>query len=393
MRKIVTLPFCPKLSIAITVVFVVSLLLSWFTFARSGLLWWDFEGQWLICRHIIEGVNPYLHTESNPFFVEGLSPVPLDYGTSPWGCITGMLFYPGFISLNYARLWFLFLAVLLYLSVAVYAYRKADADKRGYVILLSIFGTVAYWYSVRSGNAGSMICLLLISTVMLKDTHRYLASLCLALALVKPQVSLLICLYLLFDKKYISLLVAAFVNILAYVVVAIVLKTSPLILLQQFFACNIGGTDMYHGIMSLLSPTLFNYNVAMYASMIVGTIYVSLMYYFMKHKRQINDWRLSLPFFLASVFWCYSSWGNEYFILLPVCAMYYPYCMPQTTIFKLLLFVTLVYTCMFANPLLWISVPLIEPDILIPTAMFLGLTIVFTYLIINTKDCLHYTNS
>ncbi|MGN1376159.1 MAG: glycosyltransferase 87 family protein [Prevotella sp.] len=392
MKKHLLFTNSPKISITISAVFVVSLLLSWYSFAKGGLLWIDFEGQWLICRHIIEGINPYLHTECNPFHVEDLSPVPVDYGTSPWGCITGMLFYPGFLSYGAARIWFVVFAALLYVTVAVYAYSKAAADNQKYVVILSLLGTVAYWYSVRFGNAGSIMCILLMFAVMLKDGHRFLAGVCLAVALVKPQVSLLICLYLLLDKKYITLFVAASINILAYACIAVILKTGPVELLRQFFACNIGGQDMYHGIMSMLSPALFDYNTAMYASMLVGTLYAVVMYYFMKRSKNITDWRLSLPFFLASAFWSYSSWGNEYLIMLPLCLMYEPDCFPKD-MFKQLLLAALIYICVFANPILWCLVPVIEPDNLIPTTMFITITIIFTYLTISANAYLHYTKS
>ena len=385
MRKIVTLPFCSKLSIAITVVFAVSLIIMWFSFVKSGLFWLDYEGQWLICRHIIEGVNPYLHTESNPFFVEGLSPVPFGFGTSPWGCITGIVFYPGFLSYSSAQIWFIVLAILLYVATSVHAFRKVDADKRIYVIMMSLLGTVAYWYSVRGGNAGSMMCLLLFLTVMLKDCHHFLAGLCLAFALIKPQVSLLICLYLLLDKKYITLFVAALINILAYAGVSVILKTNPIELLRQFFACNIGGGEMYNGIMSLFSPALFDYNKAMYASMVVGTTYAVVMYIVMKDRKHISCWRLSLPFFLATVFWCY-SWGSEYVIMLPVCAMFDPVCFPKD-IFKRLLFVILVFLCIFVNAIFWRLSPFIDTAYLLQTILFTIITLIFTYLTLNSNNC------
>ena len=385
MKKSLLFPHSPKLNLTINAFFVFTLLLVWFTFFRSGILWWDFEGQWLICRHIIEGVNPYLHTEITPFFVEGLSPVPSDYGTSPWGCITGIVFYPGFLSYQSAQIWFVVLSVLLYVATSVYAFRKVDADKRIYVIMLSFLGAVAYWYSVRRGNAGSMMCLLLFLTVMLKDHHRYLAGLCLAFALVKPQVSLLICLYLLFDKKYITLFVAALINILAYAGVAFILKTDPLLLLKQFFACNIGGGEMYNGIMSLFSPALFDYNTAMYASMVVGTTYAVVMYIVMKDRKHISCWRLSLPFFLATVFWCY-SWGSEYVIMLPVCAMFDPVCFPKD-IFKRLLFVILVFLCIFVNAIFWRLSPFIDTAYLLQTILFTIITLIFTYLTLNSNNC------
>ena len=64
-------------------------------------------------------------------------------------------------------------------------------------------------YSVHYGNAGGIICCLLMIAFLIGEKHPCIAGVLLGFAMMKPQISAIICLVYLFEKKFKTLFVAA----------------------------------------------------------------------------------------------------------------------------------------------------------------------------------------
>lgn len=313
LRKLIVRPLFLKGMIVLGLLVTV---LSWY--AKLGFTWEDIDGQWLMCRYFLKGVNPYVYVPVKELALKGLEPIPYGWSTSPWGCLLGLMFYAGFMPCEAAKIWFILLYAAAYILTCVYFAHRYPLQKKG-ILALAAVGLVSYVFSMLHGNAGGVICLLLLMALDLKDRHNLLAGFCLAFALVKPQVSLLICLYLLFQKNYKVLLVAAIVDIAAWLVVAIRLNAGMFEMLADMLGSDVGCGYQYNGIMTFLSPHLLSLSKTMYLSMAVGITYSTVLYVCLCHKFGKDNIITALPFCVATSFWCY-SWGNELLILLPAAA-------------------------------------------------------------------------
>lgn len=314
LRKLIGRPFFIE---GVIVFGLLAAVLLWY--AKIGFTWDDIDGQWLMCRYFLKGVNPYVYVPVEELALKGLEPIPYGWSTSPWGCLLGLVFYAGFMPCEAAKIWFILLYTAAYILVCVYFARRYPLQKKAVWVLAAV-GLVSYTFSMLHGNAGGVICLFLLMAWDLKDRHNLLAGLCLAFAMVKPQVSLLICLYLLFQKNYKALFVAAIVDIAAWLVVAIRLDSGMFELLADMLDSDVGCGYQYNGIMTFLAPGLFSLSQTMYLSMAVGVAYSTILYAYIRRKLGNDNFLKSLPFFVATSFWCY-SWGNEFLVLLPVAAL------------------------------------------------------------------------
>lgn len=300
----------------ITIYGLLVVVLLWFF--KWGFAWNDFYGQWLICKYFLKGVNPYVQISADTLELYGLGPIPPGWGTSPWGILLGQLFYAGWLPLSVAKIWFIFICVIIYFLVCA-SFIHLYHLKKKYFITLSAVGLVSWLFPILNGNIGGTICLLLIMALGIKDRCNILAGCLLAFSLIKPQASLLFCLYFLFQRNFKVLFVAAFIDILAWYVVATRLNAGILDILWQMFESNVGCGNQYNGIMTFLAPALPDFSLTMYLSMIVGIIYSIVLYVFICRNYDRNGFVASLPFCVATSFWCY-SWGNEFIVLLPVAA-------------------------------------------------------------------------
>lgn len=285
---------------------------------KIGPQYWDFDGQWIVSKCFLSGLNPYTHHTSAELLAHSLPPIPQGWGTSPWGLILGQIFYPGFLSNSLARYYFISLFAVTILIAALFLYK--NNDHRVSTLFILLLSSISFLYPMQGGNAGSLMCLMLLLAWYLMDCNEYISGLLLAFAMIKPQLALLFCLYFLINRKYKLLAVAATMDIAAWAMSALILQTSMTQLLVDFFASGIGSGAQFSGILTLLSPFLhISMKNVMYLSMFLGVIY-SLSYY--KINRERGKFEEIAPFCVATAFWSY-SWGNELLILLPVIVLAY----------------------------------------------------------------------
>ena len=306
-------------NLAFAVMSVAGLLWTLYTW-----IWADIEGQCTLCAYLWQGINPYLPVSADVQQAHGLPEVPQGFGTSPWGLILGQLFYPGFLSLATAKVYFIALYIAGYLFTAFYAARNSDYPIQQ-TLLFCLLASISYFTPMSHGNAGGLFCLLLLWALYLSEKSPVLAGVCLSLALIKPQASLLFCLYFILRKQYRTLFIAAVIDLTAWGLAAIILKESPWQLLADFFACDIGASggpnstlqlEAFKGILTLAADRIPH---AMYVSMILGTAYALAFYYINKNKGYLQ--RIA-PFCVATAFWSY-TFGNEMFICFPVVLLAY----------------------------------------------------------------------
>ena len=283
-------------------------LVNWFMLGELKKIWvtaqalfFDFHGQWALCAYTLYGVDPYAITGLASPTIEELGIIPAAWSTTPWGLILGNFFYPGFFSLEHAIVYFLimnffFLMITThFLTKHFYFTRKA---------LPAFFAS--FLISVHFGNAGAVICCMLILSCLFAEEKPILSGVLLSLAMVKPQIALPICFALLLKKNFKILTVAALIDLAAWGIASLLTNQTPLTLLTEFFSIDTGGGVAFAGLFTLAFPD--NLSLAMGLSMLAGVIFIWLTF-----KDEKYFW--ACPACLATTFFAY-SFHNEFFILI-----------------------------------------------------------------------------
>lgn len=323
------------------IIFAVAILLTatglaW-TF-KDGVHWIDFNGQWSLCAYTLRGVNPFTIIGERTPLIPEIGTVTIGFGTTPWGLILGQLFYPGFLSESIARLYFAALYIVVAIAMTMLIYRQYGAQLKAnkatgcLLCLLSL----SYWFSFDQGNAGGLFCAAALISVLLADKNFVVSGVCIAFAMIKPQVALLVCIAMLIYGKLKPLIVGAVIDVIAWIVAAIVTHTSVFDLLSAVFNSGIGGPeqDQYVGIFTVLIdsfPEAFTVNGCMYMSMLFGLILTVVMTLCIKRLTSEVMFVMA-PAFAITSFWSY-SWNNDKFILfVPVLAFLLLYAKEKSNI-------------------------------------------------------------
>ena len=309
----------------------------------------DFLGQWKLCAYVLHGVNPYPLIGAEIPKIKELGIIPADWGTTPYGLLLGNLFYAGFLAMSTAafipstpmtigkdltayratnatfesaEIYFIVINVILLLATAIIVFQTFKNLSLKFALpacLLAIFSAVQLIPLVNTGNASSIICCLLILISFLQEDHPKLSGILLAFAMVKPQLALIFCLTLLLMRRFKILFIAAAIDIAAWLIVSLMVNTSPITLLTEFVAAGAGGDKSYAGIFTLFTAS--NHNLAMELSMLAGIIYVYICHKF------LSDCKISafkfFPACIAATFWCYSFYNDFYILVLPVIVCVY----------------------------------------------------------------------
>ena len=281
---------------------------NWFMLGELQKIWstaqkflFDFHGQWALCAYTLRGVDPYSITGLTVPTIEEIGIIPAIWSTSPWGLVLGNFFYPGFMKINDAANYFL---VLNFLFLAITAHiLKTHFD---FALKALPAFLASFFISVHFGNAGGVICCLLILACLLADSRAILAGVMLSLAMVKPQVALPICFALLLRKNFKVLTIAALIDFAAWGAAALITNQSPITLLKEFLAVDTGGGVFFAGLFTLVFPA--DKSLAMGLSMLAGVIFI-----WMTFRDEKYFW--ACPACLTTTFFAY-SFHNEFFILI-----------------------------------------------------------------------------
>lgn len=267
----------------------------------------DFSGQWTLCAYALSGVDPYPLIGVKTPFIEEIGTIPLVWSTSPWGLLLGNFFYPGFLESGDAVIYFIILNSFFFPVTADLLARKLNLGlRRLTVFFLTVTAFCGnFFISAYFGNAGAVICCLMILVYLYADERPIAAGFMLALAMVKPQVALPLCFALLLRKNFKVLLTAAAVDFAAWGIAALMTNKMPQVLLTEFLSLDTGGHTVFSGLFTLIFPD--EKWLAMLTSMLAGILFIWLTF-----KDEKNFW--ACPAFLATTFFAY-SFHNEFFAL------------------------------------------------------------------------------
>ncbi len=285
---------------------------NYFLLLELKNFWWaaqyplfDFHGQWALCVYTLRGVDPYSIIGIKTPLIEEIGIIPAGWSTTPWGLVLGNFFYPGFLEWLDAVKYFILLNIFLLLATALVLKKFFPLAA---MILPAFFAS--FFISMYFGNAGAVICCLLILSCIFADELPILSGLLIGVAMVKPQVALPICFALLLRKNFKVLLTAAIMNFLAWGAAALMTNQSPITLLTEFFSVKTGGNVVFSGLFSLVFPE--DKSLAMLTSMFAGCLFIWLTWRLGFKDKKIF-W--ACPAYLATTFFAY-SFHNEFFILI-----------------------------------------------------------------------------
>lgn len=301
--------------ILVMLIVITNIFLSLFQLkiVNGYISFYDFEGQWKLTAYALQGVDPYPLIGINPALIDSIGSIPKGWGTSPWGLLLGNFFYPGFLSIENAKIYFICINLFVICITALCALKKfkKESNRFGFCSFLCVL--FSFWpiYSLTQGNAGGSICYLLFLTFLFYDTKPHLAGVLLGLSMIKPQVALIVCVAFLFMKQYRIVVTAFSLVILSLLLISGIVNNNPFSLINEFMNAGIGNHQNYSGIFTLLF--LHKPFFALLFSMIFGVIFIGVL----SHMFPISLYKQFsfLPASCVATFWCYSFY-NELSILL-----------------------------------------------------------------------------
>lgn len=289
----------------------------------------DLRGHWPICRYTLEGINPY-PLIGQPAAVEAIGTIPPAFSTVPWSCVFGSAFYAGFLPFEWAYTYnfVLHFASLVALMVAIYKTFKDILPKNHMIIALLVPGAhFSFLYSVNYENAGGIICCWLMIAFLIGEKHPYISGILLGFAMMKPQITGIICLVYLLRKQWKQLFTAAAIVIAGWAATCILTSTGPVELLIQTLESGTAAETQYLGLFNNLKYFGVDSTVILLINVAVGGIYTLAVYFWVNKKANLKADSLFafVPACIASTFWIYKN-GTDYmvvaFVALLVCVLY-----------------------------------------------------------------------
>lgn len=279
---------------------------------------WDVQGHWRICKYTLEGYNPYLLVGTDAA-VESIGEIPKGFSTVPWSCVFGSFFYGGFLPLHIAEVYIL---VLHFLSVTALSYilwqklHTLVTGKLMFALLCIPISHFSFIYSIIFGNAGGIICTLLIISLLICDDHPVSAGVLFGLTMMKPQISAIFGLIFLLKKQWTILFISGTIVITGWAATSFTTHTAPFALLQQTIIEGTALEEQYLGLLSNLKYCNIDSRIIMLINMMLGVIYVLGSYFYLRKNSPSS---LHSPFVfvsasIASVFWTYKN-GTDYMIV------------------------------------------------------------------------------
>ena len=290
----------------------------------------DVRGHWRICRYTLEGLNPYLLI-GQPAAIESIGAIPAAFSTVPWSCVFGSIFYAGFLPLEGAYVYIFvmhFVAVAALLLVIYNKYKSALSKKQLAVLLLVPPVHFSFMYSLHFGNAGGIICCMLMTAFLIGKKHPCIAGVLLGFAMMKPQIAAIICLVFLLEKRFKTLFTAAGIVIAGWAATSLAISVNPIDLIKYTLESGTAASTQYLGLLNNLKYFGVDSTLILLMNVAIGCAYTLALYLYLKKKARADSVFIFVPACIASVFWIYKN-GTDYMILAFAAAFFCLLCMSK----------------------------------------------------------------
>lgn len=306
------------IDVLITLTFIIINIVCFREYSHRYVPKVDFSGNWTLCGYVLHGVNP-LKIIPSEMLIPELGSTPRGYGNTPFGLLLGNLFYFGFLPKDNAYFAMGIVTIFLIVLTICFAidFFKANFPKyyhklSFYFSLLTIL-SIHIFASYRAGNIGHIICLLILLSIFTIDKYTCFSSVCLALSMIKPQISFPFILLFLMYKKVKIVSIAAFIDIIASIVCAILVKENVIQLFIDFLHSNVGGGANPCGMLTFLS--IENSYKMLFPSMAAG-IFLLILSRYLIHNNKNYLMNFSYTAMISSI-WSYCWSSDNYILIIP----------------------------------------------------------------------------
>jgi hypothetical protein len=286
----------------------------------------DFK-QYILQVYALNGVNPYTNNDA---LASTVGIIEDGYATSPWGLILGNIFYPTWWPTDVGITYFYISSIIVIFIFSICAMSYFSKIKKQYSMLsfMVIITSIGLMHSLLRTNASAtMICLLMLVVLSREQKFDIVMGVLFSLSFVKPQVSALIFLILLFERRFKLIISSMAIVFSSFITVCILLKENPFILIFQFLTCDVGFANdnfvviPFRGMLSFLLPFV-DASLVTISSMILGillTIFghikLSKIYNFRGRLQRII---LYTPSIMISGIWSYAWNYDRIALILPI---------------------------------------------------------------------------
>lgn len=290
-----------------------------------GISAWDYAWVWKECACALRGMD-VVQAIRQGAYIDGIGQMPAISATVPWGRIMGNVIHPGFLTLEgaviYARVLYLLAGIVaLFLIAKKLISYNIFSKKMTIGLAICIFCMPFYWTdAIELMNNACVVSLLLMIAVLASEKNEYFAGVCLALAMMKPQIALLFYITFLLTKKIKTIFVSGVILIISWGIYLLLVGGNPIIQVLEIFGQQDQKTAdfIWFGLMDFLVKLGIGGTGAMICSMLVGIIgTVILDFLILKSEFFDNNFLLfSVPAFFSTV-WCYKSETDLLILIIP----------------------------------------------------------------------------
>ena len=291
----------------------------------------DLLGQWKICAYTLNGIDPFALAISGEAPIESIGTIPASFSTVPWACTLGNIFYPGFLSYETAQIYItlLQLGVCIVSVFIVYNHCKHYVENNTILLIaLTFLSHFCFVYSWSLGNNGAIISLLVIDAICIVNKHPYIAGVLIAFAMVKPQITAIICIVFLLNKKWKPLIVGAVIDIAGWIATCLITSTP---FMKLFSECMTSGTSSgrhYYGVLSPLTFIGIDKTAVLLFNAVLGIAFTVILWYYLKKKGIKNNIATYVPACIASVMWTYKN-GPDYMMVVLASVLFIYICLDK----------------------------------------------------------------
>ena len=280
---------------------------------------YDFHEHWKASAYILNGIDPFTAVQAP--VVPEIGQMTTNFISVPWSYLMSTIMAPGFLSYQIAQIYgMLFFAALVVFDIICLnkIFEKVFFNHSPLwigIFILAMPRLTAVW--IQGNNAIMVSSFLIYMLYFVIEDKEYVAGIFLAFAMVKPQVALLFCIPLLFQKRFKTIISAAAIVIVFWAVTLLILHQNPLesISLTLERGMNQDGDTRYAGIMNFLTLHGIPRGTVMKMSMAVGIAIEMIVVIFLIIRRKTDSAKFNMYITFAvtsiiSTMWMYSSPGD-----------------------------------------------------------------------------------
>ncbi len=289
----------------------------------------DLLGQWKICAYTLNGIDPFALAISGEKPIDSIGTIPASFSTVPWACTLGNVFYPGFLPFEIAKIYITALQLVVCAVSVFIVYDKCKHYVENSTILfiaLTFVNHFCFVYSWSLGNNGAIISLLVIDAICLVDRHPYIAGVLIAFAMVKPQITAIVCIVFLLNKKWKPILVGAVIDILGWIATCVITSTPFMTLFSECMTSGTSSGRHYYGVLSPLTSIGIDKTTVLLLNAVLGVAYTFILWRYLKKKGINATIATYVPACIASTIWTYKN-GPDYMMVVLASVLFIYICL------------------------------------------------------------------